>query len=79
MYYQNATEALNYLLKINLDRLNTSEKSYVLYVIGSIYEKYVGNNHLALDYYEQAYQVKPDKHLEKIINRIYETDKTIVN
>lgn len=79
LYYQNATEALDYLLKINLDRLNSNEKSYILYVIGSIYEKYVGNNHLALDYYEQAYQVKPDKHLEDIINKIYETDKTIVN
>lgn len=79
LYYHNATDALEYLLKIDLDRLNSTEKQYILYVIGNIYEKYVGNNHLALDYYEQAYQIKPDQYLEKLINGIYENDKTIIN
>ena len=78
-YYHDSTQALEYLLKIDLRRLNITERSYILFVIGNIYEKYVGNNHLALDYYEQAYQVKPDKFIEAVINQIYESDKTIVN
>src|SRR5690554_6074930 len=79
LYYHEPTEALDYLLKINLERLNHTEKSHILYVIGNIYEKHVGNNHLALDYYEQAYQVEPSTYLEKVISRIYDNDKTIIN
>lgn len=78
-YYNDSTQALEYLLKINLNALNKIEQSHLLFVIGNIYEKYVKNNHLALDYYEQAYQIKPDKYLEEVINNIYEKDKTIIN
>jgi len=78
-YYHDSTQALEYLLKIKPESLNPTELSHLYFVIGSIYEKYVKNNNLALDYYEQAYQVKPDKNLEDIINRIYLSDKTIIN
>ncbi len=78
-YYQDSTQALEYLLKINTKLLNTTELSHLYYFIGSIYEKYVKNYYLALEYYEQAYQVKPDQYLEEIINRIYELDKTMIN
>ena len=78
-HYADSTEALEYLLKINMNVLNDTEKSHLLYIIGNVYEKYVNNNHMALDYYEKAYRVKPSKFLEEVINNIYESDKTIVN
>ncbi len=78
-FYHDSTQALEYLLKIKPQSLNIDDLSHLYFVIGSIYEQHVKNNHLALDYYEQAYQIKPDKYLEDAINHMYETDKTIIN
>ena len=48
-------------------------------MIGNIYEKYVHDHKLALDYYEKAYEKKQDQYLEKVINNLYKQDKTLVN
>ncbi|QVK18929.1 tetratricopeptide repeat protein [Mycoplasmatota bacterium] len=78
-HYHDSTKALEYLFKIETNSLKETELSHLYLVIGNIYEKYENNNYQALDYYEKAYQAKPSKYLEEIINQLYENDKTIVN
>lgn len=78
-HYNDVQKALDHLLSVDISNYSSQEVCQLYFLIGNIFEKFERNNHKALEYYEKAYQIKPDKYLEEIINKIYEMDKTLIN
>jgi|GEM_PF-1015263 len=78
-HYNDVQKAIDHLLSVDTSHLDVQEICQLYFLIGNIFEKFERNNHKALEYYEKAYQLKPDKYLEDIINRLYELDKTLIN